>query len=729
MIENITLQNITSYPKTTSVPIGINKKRVNLFYGLNGSGKSTVARYLQDIGSVDYSNCRITPIQNQNDIIVYNQNFVENNFYEKTSQQGIFTIGEADATAEKDVENTLLELEKVNTEIGDIAEQILTKETDQDKLTNSLKEVIWKKKKTFENHPLSFCIKDEKNVGKKDGFLRKILSIEGADNTTFEKLSNEAQELSGENIQELENVSTISFSSQYIEKETVFSEKIVGETDSYLSELIDKLGNSDWIRNGIDFLDESDCPFCQQPINDDIKSNIKSLFSTVYEEKISNLERLCSTYQQSVTTIQNTFNSPIFSMKHIAKYEKLETLKIAYIGKLHENITLLENKLSNPSAEIDLTDTNSQLKDINDYIETIQQEILAFNNKLAQKDKIISNITTEFWKTLKQDCQSAIDLDSTSQKEIENSLKSLQKKLQNAKYEKIKFEQNLSELRSRSTDIVTSVENVNRRLKSLGVIGFSLKASEEGSALYFIERANGTNTNVFRSLSEGEKTLITFLYFIEKCSGATSKEDNAICSNRTIVIDDPISSLSQNYVFDIASIIHHEIIKKNFKQIFVLTHNLYFFHELLMLKSSQQNHLPKDYNLFRVIKSDHTNVLPMKRNTLLNDYQNFWQIIKDCEEKNFHASMLPNAMRNILERYFSFIHQQGNLKKVLEDIGAVDKEFEPFLRYFNRGSHSDAINLDLGTIDTQRYISKFREIFVETGFPEHYDTMMEKEIT
>lgn len=726
MIDNIKLQNIASYPVSTSVSIAINKKRVNLFYGQNGSGKSTIAKYFQDIENIEYADCSITPTITQDDVIVYNQNFVEKNFYEKASQQGIFTIGEADASAEKEIEDTLLELNKLEAEIADITTQEKTQKSSQEKLQNKFKDVIWKKKGDFKNHTLSFCIESERNIGTKDGFLNKILSIQELSTTTFDELTQESRDLT-DDVQELANISTISFPSQHIEKDPIFSEKIIGETDSYLSQLIDKLGNSDWVRNGINFLNGSNCPFCQQSINDDLKSNIKSLFSTVYEDKISNLERLSSAYKQSVNTIKNTFNNPTFSMEHIVKHEELGTLKLIYTNKLNENITLLENKLSNPSVEITLFDTTEQLNNVNDCIKEIQQKIIDFNARLTQKDQLLSKIKIEFWKNLKQDCQSAIDLNLASQNDFDNNLKKLREKLTDTKTEKEKFEKTLTELRSRTTEIETSVKNVNARLNSLGVTGFYLKASDENSALYFIERINGANTNIFKSLSEGEKTLITFLYFLETCSGATSKEDNAICSNRTIIIDDPISSLSQNYVYDIASIIHYEVLEKDFKQIFILTHNLYFFHELLMLKNPNKAHKPKDYNLFRVIKSLDTNVIPMERDTLLNDYQNYWKTIKDCSENKLHVSMLPNAMRNILERYFSFIHQKDHLNKTLDRISSTDKEFEPFLRYFNRGSHSDAINLDLGTIDTQRYICKFREIFKKTGFLEHYDTMMEVE--
>ncbi|WP_261641142.1 AAA family ATPase [Erwinia mallotivora] len=67
------------------------------------------------------------------------------------------------------------------------------------------------------------------------------------------------------------------------------------------------------------------------------------------------------------------------------------------------------------------------------------------------------------------------------------------------------------------------------------------------------------DTPVFGSLSEGEKTLIAFLYFLETCTGRKSRDDNDQ-RKRLIVIDDPISSLSQNYVFEIAPRLQHPVL-------------------------------------------------------------------------------------------------------------------------------------------------------------------------
>jgi len=56
MIESITMQGVASYCPQT--PITINTKKKNVFlYGHNGSGKSTIARFIQDQLSPKYNKC------------------------------------------------------------------------------------------------------------------------------------------------------------------------------------------------------------------------------------------------------------------------------------------------------------------------------------------------------------------------------------------------------------------------------------------------------------------------------------------------------------------------------------------------------------------------------------------------------------------------------------------------------------------------------------------------
>jgi len=108
---------------------------------------------------------------------------------------------------------------------------------------------------------------------------------------------------------------------------------------------------------------------------------------------------------------------------------------------------------------------------------------------------------------------------------------------------------------------------------------------DEGKGYRFqIKRANEIAFN----LSEGECTLIAFCYFIAKLEDIDTKNKDLI-----IWIDDPISSLDNNHIFFVFSLIESIITKPikvinqqntyKYKQLFISTHNLDFLKYLKRL--------------------------------------------------------------------------------------------------------------------------------------------------
>jgi wobble nucleotide-excising tRNase len=86
-------------------------------------------------------------------------------------------------------------------------------------------------------------------------------------------------------------------------------------------------------------------------------------------------------------------------------------------------------------------------------------------------------------------------------------------------------------------------------------------------------------------LSEGECSLIAFCYFMAKLEDIETKGTKPI-----IWIDDPISSLDSNHIFFVYSLINSEIVaKQNFEQLFVSTHNLDFLRYLKRLSAASNN--------------------------------------------------------------------------------------------------------------------------------------------
>jgi len=187
---------------------------------------------------------------------------------------------------------------------------------------------------------------------------------------------------------------------------------------------------------------------------------------------------------------------------------------------------------------------------------------------------------------------------------------------------------------------------------------------------------------------------------LELCKGRESEDEVVV--EKIIVIDDPISSLSHIYIFNIADLIRKTFFTDEYQQVFVLTHNLYFFHELLF-KSKQL-----DKKLFRITKdnSNKSDILEMQQNEIQNDYQAYWQVLKDHNTGKSSNALLANSMRNILEHFFGFINKDTS-QQITKNIEQGEK-YSFFIRYINKESHSD-----LNTISDTKEIDPaiFKEAF------------------
>lgn len=221
-------------------------------------------------------------------------------------------------------------------------------------------------------------------------------------------------------------------------------------------------------------------------------------------------------------------------------------------------------------------------------------------------------------------------------------------------------------------NIQDAINAINSELILFGLDGFSIVPA--GEKEYKLKRPN-EDIAKFETLSEGEKTVISFLYFLELCKGKENSDE--VVTDKIVVIDDPISSLSHMYVFNVAQLIRKNFFNDNkYKQVFILTHNLYFFHEVLY-KQKKEN-----CKLFRLCRSEFSQISEMKPEEIQNEYQSYWQILKDHDQSKATDTILANAMRNILENFFGFI-EKNNFKKSIEELEKEGK-YKFFIRYIKR---------------------------------------------
>ncbi|MDR3256633.1 MAG: AAA family ATPase [Endomicrobium sp.] len=720
MITKITLNNVASYKNSTSLETD---KKYNLIYGLNGAGKTILANYFYNKSS--FPNCSIEGL-NEEEFLVYTQQFIYDYFYQPDNLKGIFTLSKENKEAIEKVNNA-------NNKITTLEKQKTDKATEKGNIENKLnqkiseaEEKIWEIKTKYAggDKVLEYCLIG--SMGSKKALFKKILEItkpENQPNETIEQLKKEAGIVSDSSPQKKESLPQVRFPEDSIENSLLFQKQIVGNDNSSVSELIKKLNNADWVKTGLDFSQESHdrCPFCQQDITPQIIENIKEFFDEAYENDIKELKKLQTKYNTAVTSIrhQNLYTNNQFITEQKSEFENLYNSLMTILNTNEESI---QKKISSPSKIIKLQNSLSSINNLNEFLSVINAKITEYNNKIDNKIVAKDNITKIFWNIMRCEYDQTISNYLKEKNEIEKSIKKINEEI--SKIESNIKEQNgiVALFQKNTINIEEAISNINNALIELGADTFSIEKYSDN--LYKIKRTEDCD---FKTLSEGEKMIISFLYFCELCKGkktATSQNTKKI-----IVIDDPISSLSHIWIFNVAQLIRENFFKEtNYEQVFILTHNLYFFYELTnVIGVKQKDSNKKKLKLFRIVKNtDGSKFLPMQYDDIKNDYQSYWSIVNDGE-KNYNKALVANCMRNILEYFFGFV-KNIDLKDLFQEDTFESIKYQSFLRYMNRKSHSTERNIfDTSEFDYNIFNEAFKLVFTKSGYTEHYKTMSGKE--
>src|SRR5699024_8970888 len=214
-------------------------------------------------------------------------------------------------------------------------------------------------------------------------------------------------------------------------------------------------------------------------------------------------------------------------------------------------------------------------------------------------------------------------------KKENKALEGMKKKKEGEKGHKKRIEEEAVELQNQLTSVLPSIHKINTLLNSFGFTNFQLAESDE-QGNYKIVRENGEDAN--ETLSEGEKTFITFLYFYQLING--SNDQDKVNTSRIIVIDDPISSLDSNILFIVSNLINNLKQKirnndSNFKQLIILTHNVYFHKEISFNKSHGSKKLHDE--TFWIIRKNNnvSHIYEYEENPIKNSYELLWKELKE----------------------------------------------------------------------------------------------------
>lgn len=406
MITEIHMDSVASFKQSTSL---VTDKKINLIYGLNGTGKSTISNFLYEPDNPAFILCKKVPAASV-PVLVYNQNFIRDNFYVADSLQGIFSLSKENKEAEQKIADATKKQGELERDIQEkrsekeLATQAFSKQN------NQAIEKVWGIKQTYAggDRVLEYCLEGLK--GQKDKLFAHLKGIQkpaSEPKKDVQTIRQEVEALKGDDAQFQPRLATLYFAAHSVESDPVFGKSILGNTDSEVAALIEKLGNSDWVKQGLSYLPESvggsnaQCPFCQEAtISEKFIDSVRSYFDVTYEKQLEELAKLLKAYRAAFDSLPglSSFTDHPFAEKRkdsiTNKYQLL-------VDALQSNVRKIEEKLKSPKVPTTLSDTTGLVANFNSAVDQINSEVDEYNDKLKNRESALENLRNEFWQLMR----------------------------------------------------------------------------------------------------------------------------------------------------------------------------------------------------------------------------------------------------------------------------------------------------------------------------------------
>lgn len=697
-----------------------NFKRLNILYGRNYSGKTTLSRIFRSLETrklpLNYAGSSFTvtgdkgavthtglPTHNY-DVRVYNRDFVTDNLSFLVNQEigGVIKTFAIVGEQNKEIDDAIAAIEaklgSVEGKAG-LRFDLETKKKDRDTTKSShttassgLEEKLRlhasdKIKKNRQYGTAVYNISHIKNdivSTKKPGFVA-LTSEEQAAKLTL---------LKQEALPDITGTLAVTLK---LESLTATAEPLLSKTitpTKAIEELLKDSALQLWVKQGIGHhRDKRDtCAFCRQDLPHDIWQVLDEHFSKESGDLETALDAAITSVTDEIATIAglNTFTGTQFYADERTAFESsskaLSQALAVYKKDLEVLKKSLETRKNNLFQPVSLKAPWYNAKEIEKHVQDINALITKSNGKTTtlEKDKATAREALRladvfaFVDTITYDKELVrIAALNTGAETAGTAYTDAEKAIREAEAE-------VQALRAKQKDERKGAERVNSLLNNFfGHDGIKLEArdgADKATVKFEITRDGKAAYN----LSEGECSLIAFCYFMARLEEPESKGKDLI-----IYIDDPISSLDGNHIFFMFSLIESLIAKptKNpggansyrYNQLFISTHNLDFLKYLKRL-SIPMKKLPAAEGAKAKSVSDHEHFM-IERNGASSN-----------------ISLMPSYLKEYITEFHYLFHQIYKCK----DQTAAAENHEPFFGFGNN-------------------LRKFLEAFLFFKFPYHDD--------
>lgn len=755
MITSLTIKNVASYSIAGET---VNElKKVNYFFGNNGSGKSTLAKYLyslsQDIPEPSFSNCtQIGFDTDNNQILVFNEDFIRRNFVARDTQIGIFSLNQKNEEIDEEIKEKQKKVEKFESKNERLKVRKSKIDNYKENELSKLKDDCFEFRKTvLKSFPIIkdlFPYKQKQNNFEQ---IVNILAIQPLQNITFDMLLDDYKKYYDTELSKIEHTISLDKLNKIIDLEKSINEilqkVIIGNTEVDIADLIEVLQNKKWVENGIEYLDKEKevqaCPFCQkETIDKELIEKFNSYFDESYKRNIESIEIFLKQYRNLYNEFRLNLQSLVSEYNESNKVSNL----IAELKEIFDNnIKIFDEKLEKTNEKKEIA---SFLKFQKTIIE-INKEINANNENYNNLDSHRKNFLYKIWLHITFEMKTNIETILNKEEKYQHIFSLIDSKKEVVKDKTTVTKSEIESLREQTISTKEAVENINTILKNSGFESFSIEEKEltdNNISEYYLKRDSGEDEDVFKTLSEGEKNFIAFLYYYQLCLGVHDIDESE--KKKILVIDDPVSSLDSQVLFIVNSLIQHLIAnkgktkpeKKEFKnklleQVFILTHNIYFHKEISLISHQR---ICIDNKFYTIKKINSESKIQINEKPIVNDYFLLWDTLKNINDTitvnpsdKTHNISITNLMRRILESYVNFTGLGNSVWNAIKDTNPEDPIniiCSSLISELQDGSHKvsplDEIYFTrVINEEPQKLFDVFNIIFDEIG-KEHYQIMM-----
>ena len=713
-------------------------QKINFVYGPNGSGKSTISNYLQSLDDPMFSECEITWDSAMHpDVVVYNRRFRERNFSSNADIAGVFTLGQATIDDIKHLDELKEQRAQRKAQFDKDSESYKKREALRTKNREDFKETIWNV--ILRDQGQLFLEAFSGSRKSKDRFLEQVLEryqnrnpnvrslseLESRKTTLFGKKPETCAEF-------VFQIDCVTDEINSIERDPIFRRVVAGNKDIPIGKLIQTLNNGDWVNRGRQYVTENDvCPFCQkQTIDDSFRQQLEAFFSGEYDECVRHIGQLIYNYTIHTQSLIATFGK-IAEDTNKCAIGKLDKEKFSERAQLLDaifkrNCTGIAEKKGEPGKIITIEYTADLIAELTAIVAAANRTINEHNQMVANFRNEYKKLVDDVWDYFMDQQDALISGYLSDDQASAKALAGMQKKLISLKKEldQLKFE--IAEAGKNVTSVQPTVDEINRSLTAYGFNNFYIAPSPQNANMYQIKRPDGTLAS--NTLSEGEETFITFLYYLQLAKGSANA---ATVSNRKIlVIDDPICSLDSTILYVVSAMVK-ELIKEvkhgdsNIEQVFILTHNIFFHKEASFVNGRTSSESSVNYWIIRKNENESSITAYGQENPISTSYELLWKELKS--DSPISLISMQNTMRRIIENYFSML---GNNKEdfVISSFTTVEDQVicRSLFHWINDGSHSipDDFYYDSQVASPEKYKEIFHKVFVVTGNEAHYNMMM-----